>query len=274
MDMNKDDDDIVLDENINSNQMEHTLFETLSVEDWLVIESVRSSFLSIFQSPAETCTAILDLSDRDSALVSWSKFFSQIALRFINFFRQIDEFESLDADDRFTLIKYNLFLLFPISKCFSYRPTNDCCLSGGCKEAEVHKQFFTLCGFPDSYRQSFVNSVISLVEITEQDPTLLSLLVIILLFSPGLSMSEDEPLLKDSLAVNRVQSHYTKVLWNYLINRWDELQACRCFTQLLNVIFRIQSMAKNKLDLYRAQFTSLDNVDKIAPLMQTVLHIS
>jgi hypothetical protein len=275
MQMNKDDDDnIVLDENTNSNQLEYTLFETLSIEDWIIIQSVRSSFLSVFQIPTEKFSSFIDLSDRDSALISYSQFCSQIALRFIQFFRQIDEFESLNADDRFILIKYNLFVLFPIYKCFSYKPPNDSSSAEERKEAEINRQFFTLCGFPASCHEPFVNSVISLVKVTEQDPTLLSLLMIILLFSPGLSMSEDEPLRKDSLTVHRVQSHYTRILWNYLINRWNELHAWKYFTQLLNVICRIQSASKTKLDVFRAQFTTLDNVDRIAPLMQTVLRIS
>jgi hypothetical protein len=116
--------------------------------------------------------------------------------------------------------------------------------------------------------------VVSLVKITEQDPMLLSLLLTVLLFTQGLSMSEDEPPLKDSLAVNRAQAHYTKLLWNYLVNKWDEIQACRLFTQLVTIIFRIQSATKTVREFYRVQYMTSNTLDRIAPLMQTVLHIS
>ncbi len=57
-------------------------------------------------------------------------------------------------------------------------------------------------------------------------------------------MNENQPPLKDLLAVNRAQFYYTKVLWNYLVHKSGEIQACKHFTQLLRMIFRIQSMTK------------------------------
>jgi hypothetical protein len=63
-------------------------------------------------------------------------------------------------------------------------------------------------------------------------------------------MNEQEPLLNDSLAVHRAQCYYTKVLWNHLISLEDEVQACRHFTQLIAVIFRIQSASKASRDFF------------------------
>jgi hypothetical protein len=87
-------------------------------------------------------------------------------------------------------------------------------------------------------------------------------------------MNEDEPSLNDSLAVNQAQCHYTTLLWNYLINKRGETQACKHFIQLLNVIFRIQSETKTFQNFFRSQMMSSTTIDRIAPLMQTVLHIS
>jgi hypothetical protein len=87
-------------------------------------------------------------------------------------------------------------------------------------------------------------------------------------------MDEEEPLLNDSLAVHRAQCYYTKVLWNYLISKEGEVQACRHFTQLLAVIFRVQSATKASRDFFRRQLMISNTVDKIAPLMQTVMHIA
>jgi hypothetical protein len=274
MDMNNVADNIDLLENIDSNEIEDTLFDTLSIEDWITIQSVQSSFLSAFQSPTGEYTHHLDLSDRTSALNSWSESANKTALDCINFFRQINEFEALDADDRFILIKYNLFPIFPVSKCFYYKHTNDGSSSGGVGDVEKSRRFFILLGAVNKNGDTFRNLVIPLIQITEQDPTILSLLLTILIFTQGLSMNENEPPLKDSLAVSRAQSHYTKVLWNYLVNKWGEMQACRHFTQLLNMIFEIQSESKKKQEFLRNQLTASDSVDKIAPLLQTILHIS
>jgi hypothetical protein len=267
------DDIIGVDENSNSNEMQDISFGMLSIEDWITIESVRSLFLSIFESKVDQFSSI-NVENRVSALISWSQFFNQIALLFINFFRQINEFENLHFDDRFILIKYNIFPLFATSKCFSYNLINDCCLYGTSETAVKHRRFFMLCGAPNDISDTFAHLIVSLIELTKQDPTLLSLLSIILIFSRGLSMNEDEPLLKDSLAVNRAQFHYTKVLWNYLVNKWDEIQACKYFTHLLTLIFRIQSVAKTIREFFRVQCMTPDTVDQIAPLMQSVLHIS
>jgi hypothetical protein len=274
MDMDKDNDNNVLHEGTDSNEIEKILFETLSIEDWMIIQSIESSFLSAFQIPKEHCHHGIDLSDCASALISWSELANQVSLRFINFFRQIDEFESLHPNDRFILIKYNLLPVFPISKCFYYRKTGGCSSNVGSEVAASHRRLFMGCNVFDTIRGTLINLVHSLVEITEQDPTLLSLLLTVLIFTQGLSMSEDEPPLKDSLAVNRAQAHYTKILSNYLVNKWGEIQACRLWAQLLTIIFRIQTVAKKTRESFRAQYMTSDTLNRITPLMQTVLHIS
>ena len=106
--------------------MEDILLETLCVKDWVSIQTIRSSFLSIFQSPNLQCFSC-DIVDHASALISWSAFANQMALDLITFFRQIDEFEGLNGDDRFILIKYNLLSLFILRKCFHYKASDDCC---------------------------------------------------------------------------------------------------------------------------------------------------
>jgi hypothetical protein len=273
MDLNKDDDNIVLDESIDLNEMEDISFGTLSLEDWITIENVRSSFLSVFQNdiPLRFCA---DMSDRDTALISWSQFANKISLRCINYFRHMDEFENLNADDRFILVKYNLLPLYPLMKCFNDKRIDDTCLCDDNEEAERHRQFFILCGDSYGIRDIFFNLVLSLVEITEQDSTVLSLLTMVWIFTHGLSMNDNEATLKDAVAVQRAQSHYTKLLWNYWVNKQGEIQACKYFTQLLTIIFRIQSGSKIFRDFFRTQFLTSNTVDRMAPLMQSVLHIS
>ena len=80
--------------------------------------------------------------------------------------------------------------------------------------------------------------------------------------------------LKDSLAVYRAQSYYTKLLWNYMIKKQGETKTCKNFTKLLTAIFRAQSAAMRFREFLSSQVTTLDAVDDIAPLMQTILHIS
>ena len=273
IDIDKDDANIILDNDTDSNEIENISLQPLITGDWTEIQNIRSSFLSIWPD-GKTDHPYYDVSDRSSALISWSQMANQIALRFINFFRQIDEFESLHADDRFILIKHNLFPIFPISKCYNYRPMKG---TPSCEESEQEikrRRFYTLYFEWNGIGDLFLNLALSLVELTEQDPVLLSLLLAILIFTQGLSMSEDEPALKDSLAVCRAQLHYTRLLWNYMVNKQGETETCKNFTKLLTLTFEMQSVTKAHRDFFRAHLSSPNDVDQIEPLMRAVMHIS
>ena len=270
MDMDKEDDNIILENSTDSNEIEDV---SLTAENWITIQNIRSSFLSILESDIENYSSF-NASDHTSALIFWTQITSQTVLRFFSFFRQIDEFEGLHADDRFILIKYNLFPIFPVSKCYKCRPMND---SSSYKEnvkAMRYHRFYTLLFEPNDIRDIFMNLVVSLIELTEQDPMLLSLLLTILIFTQGLSMNEDEPALKDPLAVSRAQLHYTSLLWSYIVNKQGEMKACQQFTRLLPIIFRIQLAVKMFRDYFRSHLASPSTVEQIEPLMQTVMHIS
>ncbi|CAF1635612.1 unnamed protein product [Adineta ricciae] len=251
--------------------MDNTLFGTLSIEDWLTIENVRSSFLSTFQNLNRSLFTI-DTSDQNSALISWSHNTNQLALTFINFFRQIDEFENLnDNNDRLLLIKFNLLTISGIFKCYIIRTQSiHSTLAVG---EEIHRRFNKLWGDSSNTLTSFAEAILALIELVEQDPSILSLFLIILLFTDRLSMNEEQPSLNDSLAVSRVQSHYIRILWNYIINKKGENHVYKYFNQLLTVIFRIQKISCKARNIFRTRLITSNIVDQIAPLMQTVLNI-
>jgi hypothetical protein len=94
------------------------------------------------------------------------------------------------------------------------------------------------------------------------------------LFSKGLLINENEPFLKDSLSVYQAQSFYAKLLWNYMMKKHGEAKACQHFSKLMIGIFRAQSSSVKFREFLGNRMTTLDAVDGIAPLMQTILHIS
>lgn len=247
--------------------------ETLSIEDWFAIENIRTSFVTTFETK-EMNYCRVDPSNVANGLITWSHFFSDLAMRLISFFRQIDQFENLHPDDRFILIKNNLFSTYPICRCFNFESINDYSSFNGDAMLQEHQQFLILCGASNSIHQAFVDSVSTMLRLAEQDSTILILLIIVLIFTHRLSMNEDELPLNDPLAVYRAQCSYTTLLWNYLINKHGELQGLKYFIQVFNIILRIQSMTKTFQDFFRSRMTSSAAIDSIAPLMQTVLHIS
>jgi hypothetical protein len=248
-------------------------FNEMDIENWLIIQNIQSLFISNMQDD-EASKFCINAVDRDAAVMSLLESADQTAIRFINFFRQIDEFESLNADDRFILMKYNILPMFPIYKCYHYKQDNHYLSNEENEETKKFRQFCRL--FDETYdlRDTLISLITSLVKLTNQDPAILSSMLIIIVFSQGLLMNEDEPALKDSLAVNRVQSHYTKVLWNYLIDKLDEQQTWRFFTHLLIVIFQLQSASRIFRDFLRTHHIVRDSVDQITSLLQTFLSIS
>ncbi|CAF0713101.1 unnamed protein product [Adineta steineri] len=262
-----------IDENLDlNNELEDISLGTLSIEEWITIENIRSSFLLIFQNEDKGCPCF-DMSSRANALISWSQFINRVALKFITFFRQIDEFENLHDDDRFLLIKYNLHPNFSLFKSVIYKPYNDCCLTDNNHMAVRQYQFYNLCGDSYGIREAYIHMISSIVQATDQDPIFLSLLSTIFIFTQGLAINDEGLLLKDPLAVYRAQSHYTTLLWKYLVSKQGEIQARRHFTQLLTTIFQIQLVCRRFQQFFRTQIISCDTADKVAPIMQTVLQI-
>ena len=264
---------LLFDQNNDLSGIEDILFGRLSVEDRTTIENLQSSFISFFQLSVAEVSNVFDCSNRLSALVSWSNFINQIALRYINFIRQNSEFEDLCLNDRIILTKYNLFFVLPLLKCYNYRFMHVSPQQSE-EDAKFHHHFFSVLGLSHSTGASFLNVIMSLVHVTGQNPTLLSLLLLILFFTPGLSMNEDQPPLTDPLAVYRAQSNYTKVLWSYLVDQYGEVEACRRFSELLSLILRMQLVTKDFRMFFRDQCTNLNAVEQIAPLIQSVLNIS
>jgi hypothetical protein len=262
-----------MEENHDLNDMEDMLFEILSVEEWFTIQNMQLLFSSTFQSSYPSFTH-LDLKDRTAALNSWSQIMNGNILSCINFFRHMDEFENLHEGDRFTLIKFNFLPLFQIYKCFYFKPMNDYCLPEDDKRIELRQKLFTSSPEADHVHNVSKNLLFSLAAATEQDPTLLSLLMATLIFSQGLSLNEAEPSLLDPLAAYRAQAFYTQLLWKCLVNRSGEELATKNFIQLLNIIFQMQLVSKVFRDLVRVEFQTPDTIDQLAPLLKTVLNIS
>jgi hypothetical protein len=256
-----------------SNDIKMELSQGLSIEDWSDIESIRSSYSSIFQNQTKSHRSY-EISDRITALITWSEFASERAMKLIHFFQQIDEFENLNVDDRFTLVKYNLLPLFLIQKCHCYDPLTGKFANRSNEDASKRRQFFALCYGSSGIRETYLNFIRSFSMITDYDSTLINLILVMLLFSKGLSMSENEPILNDVLAVNKAQSHYARLTWNYLLYKHGEKKTLKQFTQIMGNIARIQSFTKYYRDFFRSEIQCAELLERFAPLMQAVLNIA
>jgi hypothetical protein len=247
---------------------------SLTTEDFLTVEKVESSFASFFKVDCDISTNGIDFSDDVSELIGCLQFNNAVALHLIKFCRSIDQFENLHADDRFILVKYNLITLFCILTCYRVKEPTASAEDRERQEEKVKSEIYILCNRSDYLYEIVLNTGATFSEIVENDRTLISLLLATFLFSKGLLINENEPFLKDSLSVYQAQSFYAKLLWNYMIKKHGEAKACQHFSKLMIGIFRAQSSSVKFREFLGNRMTTLDAVDGIAPLMQTILHIS
>jgi len=223
----------------------------------LVIQTVEASYLLTVQQPSLPCPH--DFSDRKSFIIYWKQVKDQGILQFIAFLRQIKEFEALNEDDRSALIKYNLIPISTLHKCIIFNREISTLWDLPNVEIMMCHQFVMFCDEENILHNAVKDLCFSIIKVTEEDYTLLHLLIVALLFSKGLSMIEDEPRLNNPLAVHQAQSHYTRLIWNYLLDKQGEQKMIRQFTQLLSLVFRIQSKTKYVQDYSRVLF-NLPNV--------------
>jgi hypothetical protein len=226
--MNKDDTIASFYERINSKEVANMSPKTLLIEDWLAIQTIESSYLITCQQHSLSSPSAF--SDRKSFIGYWSRAKDQGILQLIGFLRQIKEFKASDEDDRFTLIKYNLLPVGILYKCLVVKSQTEPIWDLPNVDIDMCREFLTSDDEDNSLRDAAIDFSISMIRIIGQDFTLLRLLLVALLFSKGLSMIEDEPRLNDPLALHQAHSHYTRLIWNYLMDRQDEQKTIRQFT--------------------------------------------
>ncbi|CAF4314155.1 unnamed protein product, partial [Rotaria sp. Silwood2] len=172
--MDTDNDNPVNDDKTDLNRKQNTSCQSISIKDWSDIESIISSYSLIFQNQNSLFRSF-DTFDRNSALICWSEFASQTAF---------------------------LLPLYMIQKCLNNNPLIEIFINRRNEDVLNRRQFFTLCYGTSGIRESFMSLIRSFSKVTEQDSILINLLLVVLLFSKGLSMNETEPELNDELAVN------------------------------------------------------------------------
>lgn len=239
--------------------------EFLSNDDLIKLAHLHEIFSLIFKNNEDDEYRLYEnTSDRILGIISWSKYVGESALNFIRFYRHIEEFEQLNNNDRYFLIKNNLFSIYFLSKSFSSKFNEE-------QQKQFDEKqilFYNLC-----FQSSFISNLFiqlrnSLVQLTKTDSNYNSLLLTILIFSH--SLSNNETVFNDLSAIDRAQTIYTKLLWNYLRKKEGENEAWKQFSQIVSIIMRIQSLCKQMGEFFRNQLLTLIDIDEVTSLMQSL----
>lgn len=202
------------------------------------------------------------------------------AMKLIYFLRQIQEFEQLNEHDRICLVKHNLPLLFVIRLALTFDSTRELVYDDNLSStvspsdeafAQHCKSLFILC-YGYEFNREFIRVFHRVSQIVNKDPIIVQLLLLLMIFSKGLSANDDQqPCLIDNQYVYQIHSKYTDLLFRYLLEKSSSYEhVIRQFIQITEILIRIQRLFK---DFYQYIKNTVD-INYINPLMKSLLHLT
>ncbi len=201
------------------------------------------------------------------------------AVKLINFLREIPEFEQLDEEDRLTLVKYNLTLLFFLRHSLTFDTARELCYHIDTTDAvspteeafaQHCKSLHILC-YGYELNRTVMSILHVLVNLFKKDEIVVQLLMLIMIFSKGVSAdSEQEPMLKDEQRVYNAQSKYTDLLVRYLLQRSSFEDVAIKMARITEQILKIQKVLRD----FQQYLKSKVDLTHINPLMRSLLHLT
>lgn len=201
------------------------------------------------------------------------------AIKLINFLREIPEFKELNQEDRLILVKYNLILLlitraslnFDSKRELSYDiDTNHSISPADEAFAEYCKSLYILCyGYEFNRNAMSIFHVLS--SIVNKDPVITQLLMLVTIFSKGVSANYDqEPVLNDTNHVFNAQSKYIDLLFRYLMEQFSFETVVTKMIRIVEQLLKIQKFVSDFQNYIR------NNIDSnyINPLMKSLFHLT
>jgi hypothetical protein len=194
-------------------------------------------------------------------------------MRLISFFKQIPEFNELNAHDKLTLVKYNLMPLGILNCTLAYDAKTKSIVEDD-SDAPWNPSPWIRIHSEEIYLR--VKKIFeSFVQIAQYDQRIIQLALIILILTKGFSTNDgaSEPILNDGIAVYRAQNYYTELLWKYLETIHGYGKAAQIFNELVAHFISWQTLQR---DLQRTLKEALSpaEMDDLLPIMKSLLHVS
>jgi len=194
------------------------------------------------------------------------------ALRLVSFFKQIPEFKELNAEDRFTLVKYNLIGLVVLNSSLSYNMEADAIMETD-SDAPWNPAISMKVHGDEIHRR--VKKVFdSFVRIARYDQRIIQLALIVLILTKGFSTngSASEPILDDTLGVYRAQKYYTELLWKYLQTVHGNNKAIHIFKELVVHFISWQTLQEYLCRDLPNVLTATE-MNELLPIMKSLLQL-
>jgi len=195
------------------------------------------------------------------------------ALRLVSFFKQIPEFNELNVQDRFTLIKYNLMAVLVLNSTLSYNMEADAIME---TDSDAPWNSTILCKIHGDEIYRRVKKVFdSFARIAQYDQRIIQLALVVLILTKGFSTngSASEPILDDTLGVYRAQKYYTELLWKYLQTVHGNGKAIHIFKELVAHFISWQTLQESISRNLPNALTPTD-MNELLPIMKSLLQLS
>ncbi|CAF2876552.1 unnamed protein product [Rotaria sp. Silwood2] len=198
---------------------------------------------------------------------------SVAVMRLLSFFKQIPEFIQLNADDKVTLVKYNLTTILGINCALSYN-TETGQIIESTSDVPVNMQFFPVL---HGYKMCMQSGKIfrSFLHIAKYDRKIIELTLIILILTKGFSIINhlDEQIFNDEMSVYRAQNFYIELLWKYMETTHGYKKAIDLFSQLIGNAISWQIIHEEmRNDIMRT--LSPEDINELLPIVKSLLRIS
>ncbi|CAF1110627.1 unnamed protein product [Adineta ricciae] len=255
--------------------------QTLSESDWSCISQIQNAYFSASQSvPSASSVISFELApDKMAAYMNTLDIHNHMAIRLINFVRAIPEFDELDERDRVILVKYNLSLAMFVRHSLNFDTARELCYDVDTHDgispsdeafAQHCKSLFILC-YGYELNRMLISILHSLVDLVNKDPIVVQLLMVIAIFSKGLSADDDtEPNLIDEYCVYRAQSKYIDLLFRYLLQQSSFEAVAMKITHFIEQFLKIQRILR---DFHQYIKSKVDSA-YMNPLMKSLLHLT
>ncbi|CAF5088226.1 unnamed protein product, partial [Rotaria magnacalcarata] len=220
---------------------------------------------NIFHAYEKTCIAARNTQFPSFPAAKYDSlhdFFNEISLAFpvfVEYFKQIPEFENITMDDRIRLLKNHFCIIVNINEFLMHPETS----------SNLVATWTNLFGIDVTERLLKRNQ---LLEAFLYDFILLKLVLIVLVLSSSNSRNIDDVdldlICDDSLSILSAQNIYIELLWKYILSRTDnEKDAVKFFNKLMMCILYVQN-----IDMYiDGQICGLTHeIDQLEPLVKNM----
>ena len=254
----------------------------LTADDYDRLNSIKLSYEKGFEVRAKKrdVSVFRHVGDRRSALLHMLADMYDVNLRLIKFIRNIPEFALLNENDRFILVQNNS----PQVLCM-YLSLNYDIDRGFVIDTSIEGQEYAFIA--DQWRRHHLGEQLysqlhkmfrSIKEITNSDPIILQVIMVILLFAKSILLEDaainEHLFFQNDKQIFQTQSIYIDLLFRYMVQKFSTYdQAVRQYAQIIHKIVQLITINWNYRQILEKELINIE-IDELNPILKSILRFN